>query len=125
LATQLLPGLCLTAFALLGLYMVLGAGSFDLDSDRITHQSRLGKWQILWNDVTNAEFGSAGTLVLIGNDKHFILSQPNWWSVPQKNAAINVVKNELRARNISPQLNRVADYKRMKNTCVVEFRRTA
>jgi len=111
------PALGLAVFAVLGLYIVLGAGSFDIDGDRITHRSWFGTWQILWDEINHAEVGETdGTLVLTGIDKRFVLSPPGWWSGPAKEEALRFVVKQLEARRLSPQPSRSAAYKIMKNT---------
>jgi len=97
---------------------VLGAGSFTSDDKGLTHQSGYGKWQIQWSEVTGAEFGGGGTLVLLGANKQFVLSSPSWWAAPHKVAAAAFVSDHLRALNFVPRLNHLADYELMKNTRV-------
>ena len=117
-ARQYWPALGLAAFALVGLFIVLGAGSFTIDVDRVTHKSWFGEWQIRWNEVIKAEFSASGTLLLIGSNKRFVLSPPSWWAGSQKELAASFVANQLQTRNVLPQLSRSADYKLMKNTRV-------
>ena len=74
LSGQYWAALGLAVFAVLGLYIVLGAGSVDIDGDRITHSSWFGTWQIRWDEINRAEVGEMdGTLVLMGIGKRFVL----------------------------------------------------
>ena len=106
-------------FAIIGLYIVLGSGSFDFDSDCITHSSWFGKWKIRWDEIDLAEFGEMdGTLVLIGNNKRFVLSPPGWWYGSGKDEALRFVMSQIEAKKLKPQPSRTAAYKTMKNTRV-------
>ena len=116
-ARQYWPALGLAAFAVLGLGIVLGAGSFTI-AIRDLHTDRFGEWQIQWSEVTGTEFGGGGTLVLLGANKQFVLSSPSWWAGPHNVAAAALVSDQLRALNVVPRLNRLADYKLMKHTRV-------
>lgn len=104
---------------LVGLYMVLGAGSFDVGNDEVTHRSAFGAWRIRWDEIVSVEVGEAdGTFVLMGKDKRFVLSPPGWWASPDKEAALSFVIKEIQTRKIPARATRTAAYKIMKNTRV-------
>ncbi|MDD3814766.1 MAG: hypothetical protein PHZ02_08975 [Desulfocapsaceae bacterium] len=106
--------------SLFGAYMVLGSGSFDIDSEGLTHQSYFGKWQIRWDEISRVEIGEVeGTMVLHGSNKRFILSSPGGWDASVKDEAFAFVIKQLEARNIPPQPSGTAAYKIMKNTRVL------
>jgi len=106
--------------ALFGVYMVLGSGSFDIDSDGLIHKSSFGTWKIRWDEISSVEVGEVeGTMVLHGNNKRFILSSPGGWDASVKDDAFAFVVKELEARNLSPQPSGTAAYKIMKNTRVL------
>ena len=114
---QYWPVIVFSFFALLGIYIVMGAGSFDIDSNHIKHTSRFGAWQIGWDEISQVEVGEMdGTLVLKGNNKRFILSPAGWWAGPDKSDAIAFVDKQLETRKLSPRASRTAAYKVMKNT---------
>lgn len=115
-AHQYWPALASAAFAAAGLYIVLGAGSFTIDDQSVSHRSTFGKWRILWSEVSGAECSASGTIVLFGVDKRFVLSPPSAWTTPNKKQAIIFVLDQLKARGIAIRLSRAADYKTMKNT---------
>jgi hypothetical protein len=106
--------------ALFGAYMVLGSGSFDIDSDGLIHKSSFGTWQIRWDEISSVEIGEVeGTMVLHGSHKRFILSSPGGWDASVKDDALAFVIKQLEARNIPPQPSGTAAYKIMKNTRVL------
>lgn len=109
------PGICFLSFALLGLYMVLRAGSFQIDEERVVHQSAFGAWQLRWDEITHVEIGSGGTLVLSGEEKRFVLSPPPWWRRTDREA-LRYVLAQFETRKLEVRLSRTADYKIMKNT---------
>jgi hypothetical protein len=99
--------------------MILGAGSFDIDGDGLTHRSAFGIWRIRWDEIASVEVGEAeGTFVLFGKDKRFVLSPPGWWASADKQAALAFVIKQIQTRKIPAQATRTAAYKIMKNTRV-------
>ena len=117
-AGQHWPAISLAGFAVFGLCVALGAGSFSMDDQRIRHQSTFGNWQMLWSEVSGAEFGPNGTLVLLGENKRFVLSPPSWWAGQHRAAAAKFVANQIDVRGIVPRPSGTADYRIMKNTRV-------
>lgn len=115
-AGQHWPAVGLAGFAAFGLYAALGAGSFTIDDRSISHQSTFGQWGLLWSEVSRAEFGPGGTLVLLGENKRFVLSPPSWWAGQDKALAAAFVASQLQAKGIVPVPSRTADYRTMKNT---------
>ena len=118
-SAQYWPSVVFAIFAFVGLYIGLGAGSFTANSEGIAYESRLGKWRILWTEITSAEHSTLGTLVLRGGNKRFVLTPPTWWPRSVRPEAIRFVSEQLTGRRITPQLSKTADYQRMKNTRVV------
>jgi hypothetical protein len=115
----LLAGGCVVSAAF-GAYMVLGSGSFDIDSEGLFHRSSFGAWQIRWNEISGVEVGAGeGTMVLHGNNKRFILSSPGGWDESVKDEAFAFVTRQLESREIPFKPSGVAAYKIMKNTRVL------
>lgn len=111
--------------AAFGAYMVLGSGSFDIDSDGLFHRSSFGAWQIRWDEISRVEVGAGeGTMVLHGNNKRFILSSPGGWDESVKDEAFAFVTRQLESREIPFKPSGVAAYKIMKNTRVVPSQST-
>lgn len=106
--------------ALLGVYMVLGSGSIDIDSDGLIHKSSFGIWQIRWDEMSSVEVGEVeGTMVLHGSNKRFILSSPGGWDASVRDEAFAFIVKQLEVRNIPPQPSATAACKIMKNTHVL------
>jgi len=104
--------------AVFGAYMVLGSGSFDIDSEGLFHKSSLGAWKIRWDEISRVEVSGEGTMVLHGSNKRFILSSPGGWDDSVKDEVFTFVSKQLEARGIPPQPSVTAIYKIMKNTRV-------
>ncbi len=103
--------------ALFGVYMVLGAGSFDIDSDGLIHTSSFGTWQIRWEEITRVEIGEVeGTIVLHGSNKRFILSSPGGWEASIKDSALAFIFQQIATHEIPTYQSKNAAYKIMKNT---------
>lgn len=114
-----LPAAGIALSSLFGAYMALGSGSFDIDSNGLTHTSFFGTWHIRWAEISSVEIGEVeGTLVLHGSNKRFILSSPGGWDASVKEEAFAFVIKQFEARNIPPIPSRTAAYKIMKNTRV-------
>lgn len=120
----LLAAGCLVSAAF-GAYMVLGSGSFDIDSEGLFHRSSFGAWQIRWDEISSVEVGAGeGTMVLHGNNKRFILSSPGGWDESVKDEAFAFVTRQLESREIPFKPSGVAAYKIMKNTRVLPSQST-
>lgn len=113
------PAIGLGLFALFGLYIILAAGSFDFDGERIVHRSAFGEWQIRWDEIVRVEMGAGGgTLVLKGDGKVFVLSPPGWWSGTSRSAAFDFLMSQLEKRNLQVAATATGDYAIMRNTRV-------
>jgi hypothetical protein len=53
---------------LMGAYMLVSAGSLELDEDGVSHTNLGGRYRIHWREVQKIEFGTQGSLVLHGED---------------------------------------------------------
>ena len=116
LAAQYEPAAAFTPFILLGLFLILGSGSFEVSEDGLAHECAFGSFAISWPEVRKAEFGTQGTLVLHGVDKRFVVAPVGWWSGKQKSDAFELVRRKLAELQISPMPNKFADYRIHKNT---------
>ncbi len=113
------PALFFFFFTGLGLYLILAAGSFDLDEQSLTHQSAFGRWRIGWNEIVSVEVGQVdGTIVLHGTDKRFILAPPGYWRGVDRKLVLDFVLAQLEARKVPMKTSRGAAYKIMRNTRV-------
>jgi hypothetical protein len=105
-------------FVLLGLYIRLGAGGFDFDSERLVHRSGFGEWQIRWDEITAVEVGVAGTFVFRSGTKAFVLSPPGWWPVEGRKEALSFLLDQIVSRGLNPTVSRKAEFAIMRHTRV-------
>jgi hypothetical protein len=118
-ANEMYAGVGLGFFALVGLYVLLGAGSFEISGTKLRHISAFGQWEISWAEIVAAEIGASdGTLVFYGANKRFVLSPPAWWGGPERDAALRWVITQLDEHQIPTRSSRTAAYKIMWNTRV-------
>ena len=77
-AAETWPALGLTAFALLGIYIVGAAHArYAVEDDGLHAITLLGwKYRVSWAEVRYVEFGTGGTLVFSGGGKRFVLPPP-------------------------------------------------
>lgn len=118
LAGQYWAAFGLATFGAIGAYVALGAGSFTLDEQSVSHRSSFGQWRIRWSEVVSAEASPSGTLVLVGIGKRFVLPPRSWWSTPDIAAALALVERQLKTHGVAVRPSRTADYRTMKNTKV-------
>ena len=112
-------------FVLFGVYLILGAGHFEMDHDRLVHRSAFGEWQIHWDEIIAVEVGSGGgTFVLRGDSKAFVLSPPGWWTGAAREATWRFLQQQLQRRGLEPLMSRTADCAIMRNTRVRAMRGT-
>jgi hypothetical protein len=111
LAGQYGPNVVFVPFALMGVYLALSSGSFEISDDGLTHRCLLGVFAMKWSDVLRADFGSQGTLVLHGTGQRFVLAPVGWWTGPQKVHALELVRRKLDELRIVPTSSLAADYK--------------
>ena len=113
-------GAVLIAFGLLPAYILLDAGSYDLDDEGVTRRSVFGVWRIRWDEITRVEVGETdGTVLLLGHDKQFYLSPPGFWPQPLRDEGMAYLVAQLDRHHVPPPtFRRSAAYKTMKNTRV-------
>jgi hypothetical protein len=117
-ARQYGPSAFFWAFILMGLYMLISAGAFELDDDGVSHKNLTGHYRMIWRDVQRIEFGTQGSLVLHGEGKRFVLAAPSVWSGPEKPQAFELLGRKIKELGITPYPSNVADYKIHKNVKV-------
>ena len=105
-------------FVLMGVYMIVSAGSYTLNDESVTHTNVFGSFHILWQNVRQIEVGTQGTLVLHGNDQRFILAPATFWSGRDKPEAFALLTKKIEDLDITPYPSNVADYKIHKNVRV-------
>jgi hypothetical protein len=117
-ARQYGPSAFFWVFILMGVYMLISAGAFELDEDGVSHKNLSGEYRMLWRDVQRIEFGTQGSLVLHGEGKRFVLPAPAVWSGPEKPKAFELLDRKIKELGITPYPSNVADYKIHKNVKV-------
>jgi hypothetical protein len=116
LSSQYLVSLLFAVFAAIGLYLGMVSGTYVIDQESLSLDTRLGRWRMEWSEVTSAQYGGMGTLVLIGAGKRFALAPPGWWPRLRREEAYRFVLDQLARHQIVPSRSRIADYLWMKNT---------
>jgi len=115
LAKQYWPILVFMFFALMGIYILVCVGSYELSETEISHTNLFGRFRMRWRDVREAEFGTQGSIVLHGRDMRFVVAPPSAWSGEQKAAAIDLLCEKLDVPEIKSHSSNLADYKTHKN----------
>lgn len=115
---QCMASLLFIATGLAFLYLAQFFGTYVISNRYLTYSSRLGKWRISWSEILSAQCSPAGTLLLLGDNKHFPLTAPSLWPRSCREQAFQFVSEQLRTHKIVPSLNRLADYRWMKNVRV-------
>ncbi|MFO0691604.1 MAG: hypothetical protein U0900_23100 [Myxococcota bacterium] len=118
LARQYPPIAIFGFFLLMGLYMLLFSGSYELDDVAIHHKSLLGHFRMQWSEVKRVEIGTQGSLVLHGDGKRFSLPPASYWSGKQKPEAFELLKRKLESSAAPTHQSSVGDYKIHKNVRV-------
>ncbi len=113
-AQQYGPSVFFWVFILMGLYMLISAGSFEFDDSGVSHKNLTGHYRMLWKNVQRIEFGR-GSLVLHGENKRFVLPAPAVWSGPEKLQAFELLERKVKELGLVPYPSNVADYKVHKN----------
>jgi len=105
-------------FTLLGLYLLLGSGNFEISEEAISQRNIFGHFRILWHEIQKVEMGAQGTIVLHGENKRFVLSAPTFWSGQQKPEAFEFFRTKMEGLGVIFYPSNVADYKIHKNVRV-------
>lgn len=103
------------AFSLLGVYMIMQAGSFQFDHQGISHKNMFGFYGIQWDQVKRIEMAPDLTVIFHGDNGAFVLSPPGSWSGAQKNLAYEFVARKIDEIGIPVDLNKAASIKSHKN----------
>jgi hypothetical protein len=102
-------------FVLMGMYMLLFSGHYEVSEAAVYHRSPLGHFRMKWSDVVGVEVGNYGSLILHGEGKRFALAPVAYWSGKQKAAAFEILKRKLETLRASVYASNVGDYKIHKN----------
>jgi hypothetical protein len=102
-------------FALMGLFMLTTAGSFEISEKDITHRNHFGTFRLTWREVKEVELGTQGTIILHGEGKRFVLPPRAYWSGKQKHAAFGFLHKTIENLSLTCYSSNTADYKIHKN----------
>jgi len=125
-ARQYGPIILFALFVALGIYLTLSAGRYILDDRGITHQNAFGVYRIAWREVQKIEVApaadqfeaTAGSLVLYGEKKRFVVASPFAWSGPHRAQAHALLARKIAESGLTPIFSRAALLKSHKNVRV-------
>jgi hypothetical protein len=102
---------------LLGLYLILGTGTIELDEQGITEHTLLGSYRIGWNEITHLEVDKTySTLVFAGVSKRLVLTGTSSWNGKDKIDALSFLSTQLKERSIEVRKSVKASYRFNKNS---------
>jgi hypothetical protein len=125
-AEQYGPIIVFGLFVALGAYLILSAGHFILDDRGITHRNAFGVYRIAWQELQRVEVApaadqfeaTAGSLILYGEQKRFVVASPFAWSGPHQAQARAFLAKKLAESGLTPVFSRAALFKAHKNVRV-------
>ncbi|HEX7802606.1 MAG TPA: hypothetical protein VF471_07620 [Pseudoxanthomonas sp.] len=109
------PVVVFAIFVVMGAYLLLTSGSFELSETSIEHKNAFGRFGMRWSDISQAEFGPQGSIVLHGEDQRLVVAPVSAWSGPDKAAAIELLCTKLDAPKIESFASNWADFKCHRN----------
>ncbi|MFC7461828.1 hypothetical protein [Hydrogenophaga defluvii] len=114
------PALGFAAFALLGVYLLIGAyGRYAVEDDSLHSITPLGwQYRMSWAEVKYVEFGTGGTLVFFGDGKRFVLPPAAFWSGEHKPEMYKRLVQLIEAHSLTPVPSNTADYRFNRNVRV-------
>ncbi|MBL8190466.1 MAG: hypothetical protein JNK38_20785 [Acidobacteria bacterium] len=104
-------------FTLMGLYLYVSVGVFEISEAAIAQRNLFGHFRILWSEVRRIEAGSSA-IVLHGEDKRFVLATPEQWSGPEKPEAFECFRLKVEEIGVIVYPSNAADLKIHKNVRV-------
>lgn len=114
-ARQYPPIAIFAFFGLMGIFMIVSAGNFEISEKFVTHRNIFGSFRMAWIDVKKIEFGPQGSIVLHGENMRFVLPPPTFWSGQQKPEAFDLFRRTIEQLGVVSYPSNTADYKTHKN----------
>jgi hypothetical protein len=106
-------------FVAIGVFASLNIGPVKMTASRITYLTPLGKYEMHWAEVISISIdNSAGAIVFHGEAKRLAAIGPRFWSGPNRNAMLQLLKQQIDARNIPLKRNGSAAYTLSRKTRV-------
>ncbi len=115
LSRQYPPIAIFAFFVLLGLYMIISTGNFEVSDTFVTHRNLFGTFRMSWAEVQKIELGTQGAIILHGENKRFALPTPAMWSGKQKPEAFGLFCRAIDQLGVVRYPSNTADYKIHKN----------
>jgi hypothetical protein len=109
----LLAGVAFLALGLLGLVLVLSAGSTLLNDRGIARHTGFGRFGMRWEEIRSLETDGM-TWVLRGVDKHLPIV-PSHWAGPERQRATQFLVQRFEATGLSTTRSRAASYRLPRN----------
>lgn len=114
---ELVAGVALFVFCLIGLLTILSYGSIHADDSGIAMVTPVGRYKMRWEETERVELGKSN-MVFHGNGKRLMLAAPSLWSGPDKEGIIRMVMAKLEERGVKPKHAPRADFMLSKGTKV-------
>lgn len=106
-------------FVGLGVAILVGVGSVEMNRESIAYRSLWAHYVMRWDEVERAETDAeGGALVFIGGEKRLVAIGPGYWSGKDKQEMIALLASELSERGIPVRQTQSAMFKLSKNTKV-------
>ena len=106
-------------FVALGIYILLGSGSMQVDSDSIRYYLPLRRYQIKWNEVQYIEIDRQGSsMVFFGENKKLAVIGPMYWSGINRFDVGRLIAAQIDRYGIEVRTTEKAIFRLSKNTKV-------
>jgi len=113
------PALIFLLFVGLGVFLLLFSGTLEMNSEIITFQTPLKRYQIRWDEVIRIELDRVGSnIVFWGDNKRLVALGPYYWQGPDRTDMMLLVATQMDKLGISLQQSEKAMFRRSKNTKV-------
>lgn len=106
-------------FGGLGAYILLFSGTLEMDSETVSYQTPLARYQIRWDEVTRIELdGMGATIVFWGQNKRLAALGPFYWQGTDRTDMFLLVRAQMDKLGINMQHSEKAMFRLSKNTKV-------
>ena len=113
------PALIFILMIGLGAYMVLVAGTLEMDSETIFYRMPLANYRIRWDEVTLIELDKVGSnIVFWGENKRLVALGPYFWQGADRTDMLLLVAAQIDKHGIKTQQSERSAFRLSKNTKV-------
>jgi hypothetical protein len=102
-------------FLLLPVYLLLFFGKIHIDDKVVRHSTLVGTYEISWDEIKEIQH-SQGVCVLIGEQKQIAVTDVQYWSGSEKDAAAEFYWNQIDNRGVKFTETAKALFKLSKNS---------